>query len=229
MRALVLPFLLTVACSQPATPQGTQPQADGKTEAAAAPKADPPAVAPPIAADAQAAVGSAAPDFTLTDVAGKTHTLAEYRGKTVVLEWFNPHCPFVNHAHTEGSLVSMAKEQTGKGIVWLAINSGAPGKQGHGVQANEEGAAKYKLDHPILLDETGAVGHAYGAQKTPHVYLIDAEGTLVYRGAIDNAPFGEVNGEGAKINYLASALAQIAEGNAVATAQTPPYGCTVKY
>jgi peroxiredoxin len=185
--------------------------------------------APAIAVDAKAEVGKPAPEFTLSDVDGKPHSLSEYKGKTVVLEWFNPQCPFVNHAHTEGSLVTMAKDETAKDVVWLAINSGAPGKQGHGVEANNTGKDKFKLEHPILLDETGAVGHAYGAEKTPHVYLINAEGTLLYRGAIDNAPFGEVDGGGDTVNYLSKALEELRGGKPVSTAETPAYGCTVKY
>ena len=202
---------------------------NAEQDAKAEPDAKPEPAAPPIAADAHAEVGKPAPEFTLTDVDGKAHTLSSYRGKTVVLEWFNPQCPFVNHAHTEGSLVSMAKDETAKGVVWLAINSGAPGKQGHGPEANIEGKTKFGLEHPILLDETGAVGHAYGAEKTPHVFLIDPSGTLLYRGAIDNAPFGEVDGEGETINYLGEALQALRAGQAVGTPETPAYGCTVKY
>ena len=209
-----------------------KPEAKAKPEPAANADAKPDAAAvakAPIAADAKAEVGKPAPDFTLSDVDGKPHSLSEYKGKTVVLEWFNPQCPFVNHAHTEGSLVTMAKDETAKDVVWLAINSGAPGKQGHGVEANNTGKDKFKLDHPILLDESGAVGHAYGAEKTPHVYLINGEGTLLYRGAIDNAPFGEVDGGGDKVNYLGTALEELRGGKPASTAETPAYGCTVKY
>ncbi len=226
--------VLLLACdkSSEAPPADTKaPAAKSSPEPAAAP-ADAKAAdanAAPIATDAKAVVGQPAPDFTLTGLDGKAHALSEYRGKTVVLEWFNPQCPFVNHAHTEGSLVSMAKDETAKGVVWLAINSGAPGKQGHGPEANTEGKSKYGLEHPILMDETGAVGQAYGAEKTPHVYLIDASGTLLYRGAIDNAPFGEVDGGGAKVNYLGAALEEVRGGQTVTTAETPAYGCTVKY
>ncbi len=242
MRALVSCLLLGAACSQPATsaetPPGTPPEAQGSASNDAKPASTPatldapptpPDAKAPIAADARAELGAPAPDFTLTDISGKPHRLADYAGKTVVLEWFNPQCPFVNHAHTEGSLVSMAKEQTERGVVWLAINSGARGKQGHGTEANLAGAKKFGLSHPILQDETGAVGHAYGAKKTPHVYLIDPAGTLVYQGAIDNAPFGEVDGDGPKVNLLAAALTELEAGKAVATPQTAPYGCTVKY
>ncbi len=239
MRSLVLPLaLLLLACDKPRDASPADPKAANATAAdAKAPDAqqdesaqDPaPSAQPPIAADAKAEVGAPAPDFTLEDLEGKAHALTEYRGKTVVLEWFNPGCPFVKYAHTEGPLVSMAKDEVAKDVVWLAINSGAPGKQGHGADASGEGKATFGMEHPILLDDSGAVGHAYGAEKTPHVYLIDAQGTLVYRGAIDNAPFGEVDGGGETRNHLAAALEELRAGKAISTAQTPPYGCTVKY
>ena len=178
---------------------------------------------------ATAQVGQPAPDFTLTDLDGKEHKLSQYRGKTVVLEWFNPQCPFVKFAHSEGPLVDMASTQTEKGIVWLAINSGGPGRQGHGEQANRDGASTFKMTHPILIDEDGAIGHTYGAEKTPHMYVIDEKGTLVYRGSIDNAPFGEVDGGGDKVNFVDAALTSLAAGEPIATADRPAYGCTVKY
>lgn len=183
----------------------------------------------PIAADAKVTLGAPAPDFTLNDLDGAPHKLSDFAGKTVVLEWFNPECPFVNHAHTKGSLVEMAKQETEQGVVWLAINSGAPGKQGYGAEVNKKGVQKFNLGHTVLLDETGAVGRAYGAQKTPHMYLIDDKGVLQYHGAIDNAPFGEVDGGGPKVNHLAAALEELRSGKPISTAETPPYGCTVKY
>lgn len=181
----------------------------------------------PVAA---ANLGEAAPDFSLADLDGDTHTLAQHRGKVVVLEWFNPECPFVNYAHQEGELKAMAKGASADGVVWLAINSGAPGKQGHGVEANRAGVAEFAMEHPVLLDESGAVGRRYGAGKTPHLFVIDAEGALVYRGAIDNAPMGEVRDAGAaKINYVAAALEDLKAGRPVAIAEAAAYGCSVKY
>lgn len=179
--------------------------------------------------EAAAKIGAPAPDFTLTDLDGKAHHLADYRGKTVVLEWWNPQCPFVDYAHTKGPLVDMAAKETAQGVVWLAINSGAPGKQGAGVEASREGVTKFGMAHPVLLDEDGAVGHAYGAIKTPHMFLVDEAGTLVYAGAIDNAPMGEPNEGNEAKNHLAAALADLRAGKPVGTAQTPAYGCTVKY
>jgi len=223
-----LVVLLVAACgsSTKSDVAPEQPKPAASLEPAAPPAESKEA---PVAADASAAVGKPAPEFKLYDVSGAQHELSQYRGKTVVLEWFNPECPFVKFAHTEGPLEDMAKRQTEGGIVWLAINSGGPGKQGHGAPANEAGAKTYGMAHPILLDETGAVGRAYGAEKTPHVYLIDAQGTLVYRGAIDNAPFGEVDGGGAYVNHLEVAIAALGAGTTVQPAETPAYGCTVKY
>jgi peroxiredoxin len=142
-----------------------------------------------------AKVGEPAPAFTLPSVAGETISLADYAGKTVVLEWFNPDCPFVKYAHDEGGpLASLGNEQSKAGIVWLAINSGASGKQGAGVERNKQAQADWKLEHPILIDEDGKVGRTYGAQTTPHMFVIDPAGKLIYAGALDNAPLGRVDG-----------------------------------
>jgi peroxiredoxin len=234
----LLPLVVTLACDAPRP----GPSADkSRTQSAPAPEAkegrkgtpsetkpDPGHGVDPAPA-AEAEVGKPAPDFELTDLDGKTHRLADYGGKTVVLEWFNPECPFVNFAHDKGPLEDMAAKQSERGIVWLAINSGAPGKQGHGIEKNEQGRERFGLAHPILLDEDGSVGHRYGAVKTPHMFLIDPEGVLRYAGAIDNAPFGEVDGEGDHVNHVETALADLAGGKDVATATTSAYGCTVKY
>jgi peroxiredoxin len=195
-----------------------------------------PVAAPLTAAQSQSAlasaqVGAPAPDFSLPDLDGKQVTLSSFRGNPVVLEWFNPGCPFVKASHTKGSLVDTAARHTKAGVVWLAINSGAPGKQGHGVEANREGQQRFKLGHRILLDESGRVGHAYAAAHTPHMYVINAAGVLVYRGAIDNSPDaeGESPTGGKLINYVDAALADIAAGRPVATPETEAYGCSVKY
>ena len=202
----------------PATAPVDAPMGDAKPE-------EPPAEAAP----AMAEVGKPAPDFTLTDLDGKSHSLASHRGKTVVLEWFNPKCPFVNFAHTKGPLKDQAAKETKNGIVWIAINSGAAGKQGAGVEVNKDGVKEYGMKHVVLLDENGEVGRKYGAEKTPHIYVVDDKGTLRYRGAIDNAPFGEVEGDGKYVNYLSAALDELRAGKAIGTPETPAYGCTVKY
>jgi peroxiredoxin len=176
-------------------------------------------------------VGKPAPDFTLKDLAGKDVKLSSFKGKVVVLEWFNPGCPYVKASHSVGSLVDTAKRRTKDGVVWLAINSGAPGKQGNELAMNTEAAKTWSLAHPILRDEAGTVGKAYGATNTPNMFVIDKTGKVVYGGAIDNSPDAEGKSpEGGKlVNYVDAALADLAAGRAVGTAVTKPYGCGVKY
>jgi peroxiredoxin len=190
-------------------------------------------VAPPEAAGTleTARIGATAPDFELADLDGKRVKLSSFRGSPVVLEWFNPGCPFVKASHTKGSLVDTASRQSKNGVVWLAVNSGAPGKQGHGVEANRAGKATFKLEHPILLDESGRVGRAYGAAHTPHLFVIDPQGVLIYRGAIDNSPDaeGESPSGGKLVNYVDAALGDLKAGRPVAVAETEAYGCSVKY
>lgn len=219
---------VVVSCSR------STPEAPAQAEAATDPRPTTAAItaASALAAPLQTArVGAPAPDFELPDLDGKLVKLSSFRGKTVVLEWFNPGCPFVKASHTKGSLVDAAARQAKSGVVWLAINSGAPGKQGHGAEANRAGKATFKLEHPILLDEPGTVGKAYGAAHTPHLYVIDAQGVLVYRGAIDNSPDGEGESPtgGKLVNYVDAALADLSAGRPVATAETSAYGCSVKY
>lgn len=217
---------------------GSQDAADTTTPAAAATEpADfgdnaTPAVAPAegrrlVGADGQV-IGAPAPDFTLKDLDGKDVSLADFKGKTVVLEWFNPGCPFIQYAHGEGPLKALSSPLTGDGqVVWLAINSGKAGKQGAGLEINQAAASKWNIQHPVLLDETGSVGQAYGAKTTPHMFVISSGGAILYRGALDNAPLGKAEGE--YVNYVAKALEDIGLGKPVANAETKPYGCGVKY
>lgn len=187
------------------------------------------ALALPALADAPAAVGQKAPAFSLPGTDGQTVSLAQHAGKTVVLEWFNPDCPFVKYAHGPGGpLVKASRDAQAAGVVWLAINSGAPGKQGAGRERNVAARVEYGMDYPVLLDESGAVGRAYGAKTTPHLYVVDPSGTLVYAGGLDNAPLGKPE-TGALVPHLTNALADLAAGRPVAQAQTKPYGCSVKY
>ncbi|MEW5740258.1 MAG: thioredoxin family protein [Myxococcota bacterium] len=182
-------------------------------------------------AAAAAELGAPAPDFTLKDLDGREVKLSSFKGKTVVLEWFNPECPYVKAAHTKGSLVDTAKRAAKKGVVWLAVNSGAPGKQGAGAEKSRAGVKAFGLEHPVLLDESGQVGKAYGATNTPHLFVIDAKGVLVYRGAIDNSPDGEGQSpkDGKLLNYVDAALEDLAAGRPVKTNDTKAYGCSVKY
>lgn len=173
-------------------------------------------------------VGKAAPDFSLQDLDGQTVKLSELKGKTVVLEWFNPGCPYVEYAHADGPLADQAaKVADGETVVWLAINSSAKGKSGSGLDVNKAAAAEWEIGHPILLDEDGKVGRTYGAKTTPQMFIIDAEGLVAYAGALDNAPFGKASGD--TKNYVSAALTEMQSGKAVATSETKSYGCSVKY
>jgi peroxiredoxin len=205
-----------------------------KPAGAVTPEAQPKAkeASPPVAAGAApAVVGKQAPDFTLSDSDGKPVHLADFRGKIVVLEWFNPECPFVNASHTKGSLVRAPATHLAAGVVWLGVNSGAPGKQGAGAEKTREGKSKFGLTYPILVDETGSVGRLYGAERTPHLFVIDANGVLAYRGAIDNSPdgIGESPSDGKLVNYVDEAVAALRASKPVAVAETKAYGCSVKY
>lgn len=179
-------------------------------------------------APTKATLGMMAPDFTLTDINGKAVKLSDFRGKTVVLEWFNPGCPFVVYAYGEGKLGEMQKSTAMKDVVWLSINSGAPGMQGTGMDANKKAYDDWKMSSKLLFDESGTVGHAYDAKTTPHCYVVDKKGMLVYRGGLDNAPLGKVKGT-SYVNHVEAALADLSAGRAVATSETDPYGCSVKY
>jgi len=176
-------------------------------------------------------IGKPAPDFALTDLDGKEVKLASFKGKVVVLEWFNPGCPFVRASHTAGSLVGTAQRHMKDGVVWLGVNSGAAGKQGADAKLNAEAVKTWSIPNPILRDTTGKVGKAYGATNTPNMFVIDKTGTVVYAGAIDNSPDGEGKSpQGGKlINYVDAALDDVAAGRPVKAPVTRPYGCTVKY
>lgn len=186
-----------------------------------------------LAAPALAApeIGKPAPDFTATDVHGQPFKLADQKGKTVVLEWTNSKCPFVIKHYETGNMQKLQKDATEKGVVWVTINSSAPGRQGHvsnaeAIKIMQQAGAAQTVQ---ILDESGEVGKAYGASTTPHMFVIDAEGTLVYMGAIDdNSSPKHETVEGAK-NYVAAALASLEAGQPVETAVSQPYGCSVKY
>jgi peroxiredoxin len=185
-------------------------------------------------AQQQAALGNAelgkpAPDFTLKGLDGSTVRLSDHKGKIVVLEWFNPECPFVRQSHTEGQLKGMAGRYKGDGVVWIAVNSNAAGKQGSGVEENREGKEKFGIDYPILFDEDGRVGKAYGATRTPHMYVIDENGVLVYRGAIDNTKGGDADDVDTVVNFVADAIADVKAKKSVRQAESEAWGCTVKY
>ncbi|MBX3383476.1 MAG: thioredoxin family protein [Phycisphaeraceae bacterium] len=176
-----------------------------------------------------AKVGQPAPNFTLTCTEGNTFNLTETvkSGKIVVLEWFNPDCPFiVKHHKNHSTLNDLHAKYSDKGVVFVAINSGAPGKQGAGKARNAKAKTDFKMTFPILIDESGDTGRAYGARTTPHMFIIDKNGVLLYNGAIDDDSGIDNLG---KTNYVAKALDEILAGTTVSTPETRPYGCSVKY
>jgi peroxiredoxin len=167
-----------------------------------------------------------APPFTLSTFDGKKVSLSDYTGKTVVLEWFNFECPFVRyHYEKPKTMIKLAEKYKDKNVVWLAINSTSHTTP----EANMDFAQKHKLPYPILDDRSGRVGHAYGAKTTPHMYVINRRGRIVYDGAIDNAPLGEVPAGQELINYVDKALEELTTGKPVTISNTKSYGCTVKY
>lgn len=182
---------------------------------------------------AQAAVeiGKLAPDFTLTDIEGKTHKLSDYKGKTVVLEWVNPECPIVVKHYESGNMPATQKAATADGVVWLSINSGSAGAQGDFNKTQVAGWMKSTHAEPsaYFRDTDGKVGHLYAAKTTPHMFVITKEGTLVYDGAIDSIRSAEVSDIPKAINYVKAALASVKAGKPVEKSATQPYGCTVKY
>jgi peroxiredoxin len=184
-----------------------------------------------VSAHAQAVVGQPAPAFTTQDEGGRTRSLAEFKGKVVVLEWWNPDCPFVGKHYKSGNMQKLQKEWTGKGVVWLTVNSSAAGQQGHvdGTKAAALMSGQHGAASAVLLDPSGTVGRAYGAKTTPHMFVIDAKGTLVYAGGIDDKPSTDAADVATATNYVGAALAQLTAGQPVAVATSQPYGCGVKY
>jgi len=180
---------------------------------------------------ADAVVGQPAPAFTLPDSNGKTHALAEYAGKVVVIEWWNHECPFVGKHYGSGNMQKLQREWTAKGVVWLTVSSSGPGKQGHVDGPKAAALMKEKSGGPtaVLLDPEGKVGRAYGAKTTPHMFVIDAKGRLVYAGGIDDKPSTDRADVATAKNYVAAALGEILAGRPVSTPTSPPYGCGVKY
>lgn len=187
-------------------------------------KKDEKIVLPKVADGAKAELGKLAPDFALKDLDGKETTLAQHLGKYVVLEWFSPGCPACKQAYGEGGALRELPERLKKdGAVWLVMNSDGPKEKGADPKKNKEFADANGMKSPILFDPTGAVGKAYGAKTTPHCFVIDDKGVLIYAGALDNAPYGKVEGE-KKIEYVADAIAQAKAGKKVETPETKSYG-----
>ena len=176
-------------------------------------------------------VGSAAPDFSLTDAKGKPHSLAQYKGKYVVLEWFNPECPFVKKHYGSGNMQKLQEEYTSKGVAWLTIDSNAPGTEGNlSADTASKVTTGWKTQQTaLLLDPEGKAGRAYGAKNTPNMVVINPEGKIVYEGAIDSKATPNPADIPNSTNYVKVALDELLAGKPVTTSTTKPYGCSVKY
>lgn len=187
------------------------------------------AVAAPALAAPQ--VGSQAPNFRLADTDGRAVTLDQYKGRTVVLEWNNPGCPYVKKHYESGNMQKTQAAAKKDGVVWLTINSGAEGKQGHmnGSEAKAFVASQKAQPTAYLLDPNGVVGKGYGAVTTPHMYIIDGGGKLVYAGGIDDKATADKGDIASARNHVLAALAELKAGKAVSVATSRPYGCSVKY
>ncbi len=176
-------------------------------------------------------VGDPAPDFTGTDSHGQTHKLSDYRGKFVVLEWHNNGCPFTKKHYESGNMQRLQKEWTDKGVIWLTVISSSPGSQGY-VTADQENEYLQKM-HAVptaaLLDPKGDIGHLYSAKTTPHMFVINPQGQIIYNGAIDDKATTNTSDVSGATNYVSDALQEAMSGKAVAVANTRPYGCSVKY
>ncbi len=175
--------------------------------------------------------GAPAPAFMAVDSNGVTHKLSDYAGKTVVLEWTNHECPYVRKHYGGRAMQALQSDTTKNGIVWLTVISSAPGKQGYvtGAEANELTTSRGAAPSAVLLDPEGTLGHAYGARTTPHMYVITAKGTLAYQGAIDDRPTPAPESLNGATAYVRLALADVKAGKPIATGQTTPYGCSIKY
>ncbi len=175
--------------------------------------------------------GAIAQDFKLTDANGKTVQLSQFRGKNVVLEWHNPGCPFVQKHYESGNMQATQAAARKRGAIWLTINSGAKGKQGHMTGPEVKTLLKDQGSKPThyLLDMKGVVGKAYAAKTTPHMYIINKSGKLVYQGGIDDKPTANKAHIAGARNHVAAALNELNSGKKVSVASSRPYGCSVKY
>ncbi len=176
-------------------------------------------------------VGSPAADFTAQDSHGATHTLSQYKGKYVVLEWHNRECPFTRKHYESGNMQKLQREWTAKGVVWFTVISSAPGQQGY-MTADQENAYVSQVNAAptaVLLDPTGQLGHLYNAKTTPHMFIINPQGVLIYDGAIDDKATTDAADIATSTNYVSRALEESMAGKAVSVPVSRPYGCSVKY
>jgi peroxiredoxin len=176
-------------------------------------------------------VGSPAPDFSAQGSHGETHTLSQYKGKYVVLEWHNRECPYTRKHYETGNMQKLQKEWTARGVIWFTVISSAPGMQGYVTAEQEDAYLKQMNAAPTaaLLDPTGQLGHLYGAKTTPHMFIINPEGVLIYDGAIDNQPTTDPADIATATNYVSQALEEAMAGKPVSVPVSRPYGCSVKY
>lgn len=183
------------------------------------------------AVNAGPAVGKVAPEFKAVDTYGKTHSLSQYRGKWVVLEWVNHGCPYVRKHYDNKAMQALQKKYVDKGVVWLSVVSSAPGKQGHYSNDEANALTKEKGASPsaVLVDETGTVGRMYDARTTPHMFVINPQGTLLYKGAIDDKPTSRAADLQGARPHVDMALQEAMAGKPVSVPTTQPYGCSVKY
>lgn len=184
---------------------------------------------PIVSADVE--TGAVAPAFTLTSIRGSEVSLTDHAGKIVVLEWTNYDCPFVKKHYSSGNMQALQTEAAASGVVWISINSSAAGKQGHYTPEQWSGRAEEQgvTAADILLDPDGSVGRAYGAKTTPHIFIIDGAGKVVYQGAIDDKPTADPADIASSKNYVRQALGELAAGQPVSESATQAYGCSVKY
>ncbi len=185
----------------------------------------------PVAADQAPAIGQRVPEFSLTDSHGQVRSLGEFHGRFIVLEWFNPECPFVRKHYSSGHMQQLQKAAVNRGAIWLSIDSSAPGKQGN---LTPEKAAEFAQEQgmgstAVLLDPDGKVGRLYDAKMTPHMFIISPEGKLIYDGAIDSKASTDQKDLATAVNYVEQALNEAIDGKPVTTSLTQPYGCGVKY
>ena len=186
-----------------------------------------------------ARVGQLAPDFVATDSNGQSHRLADYRGKYVVLEWHNNGCPYTQKHYQSGNMESLQREWTARGVIWFTVISSAPGAQGYALMAgvvvdtaaqeNDYMREMHAAPTAALLDPDGQLGHLYDAKTTPHMFVINPEGMLIYDGAIDDRPTPDPSDIAGATNYVSQALSEAMAGRPVSVAATRPYGCSVKY
>jgi peroxiredoxin len=176
-------------------------------------------------------IGQPAPDFKAQDLSGAPHSLQEYRGKTVVLEWNNPGCPFVQKHYNSGNMQKLQKEFTQRGVIWLTVNSTNPGAGDYKTPAAQRAwdDEKHLASTAYLRDPDGAVGKLYGAKTTPHMFVVDSKGVLVYAGGIDDKRSADIADIAGAKNYVSAALNSVLAGQPVAVTSAPPYGCSVKY